>query len=243
MTPTFLECRSLVMAEPDLPGLAKLSFGSTKAVDDRLRDTAEWYWNWENRTLFSGVRGQWFPPPPDLESNYAAATKAVSELHATLRSDRKLRRLSLELYPELEIDAIPQPAFFDAASQTVAEIHAVNQILIAMEQAWLGVKLEGYPEHPISRGYLNVFRRCSGSRIVHKHWPAVRSSLNQEFVQFCERELKLPGSSPKVELYEKVQAQAHLRHTVTGMSDEFARVAARGVIEPVPHAHWHGVDH
>ena len=90
----------------------------------------------------------------------------------------------------------------------------MNEIFVAMEQAWLGVKLEGYPEHPMNRGYLNVFRRCSSSRTIHRHWPTVRSSLNQEFVQFCVQELKLPVIDLLVKSYKDVR---HLRHVERAM--------------------------
>src|SRR5262249_22296105 len=86
-----------------------------------------------------------------------------------------------------------------------------------------GVKLEGYPEHPMNRGYLNVFRRCSGSRTIHKHWPAVRSSLNQEFVLFCEREVKMPGSRPQVDCYKHVRDEMVVMQALAQMAKEFKR--------------------
>ena len=65
-----------------------------------------------------------------------------------------------------------------------------------MEYAWLGVRMEGYPEHPINRGWMNVFRRCAHSALLHRYWPALRGGFHQEFVRFFERELHLPDGSP-----------------------------------------------
>ena len=194
------------------------------ANHDPFRKIAEWYWNWENRTLFSDVRRRWFPPPPDMELHYKGAIESFSKLHATLRSDPKLRHLSLELYPELEAESGWRPSTgIDRDSQKIAELHAVNEILMAMEQAWLGVKLEGYPEHPLNRGYLNVFRRCAASPTLNRHWPTVRGSFNQEFVLFCERELKLASTSPSVESYNANRLSSLDLRSIQLMQADFAR--------------------
>jgi hypothetical protein len=195
-----------------------------RILENQLRDTAEWYWNWENRSLFSEVRRRWFPPPPDLEINYKEATRAFSQLQATFRADPHLWALSREFYPELALESNANPPTpLNPESRKTSELHAVNQILIAMEQAWLGVKLEGYPEHPLNRGYLNVFRRCSGSRTVHKYWPTVRGSFNQEFVRFCERELGLPANPPYVKPFAEVKDFPHVEEALRQMEAEFAR--------------------
>ena len=84
----------------------------------------------------------------------------------------------------------------DRVSRRTAELHAANQMIQVMEYAWLGVRMEGYPEHPINRGWMNVFRRCAHSELLHRYWPALRGGFHQEFVRFFERELHLPDGSP-----------------------------------------------
>jgi GNAT superfamily N-acetyltransferase len=231
VSPTFYECRAQILARapqsfprPTAP-YDELDCDELQRLQDQLRDTANWYWEWENRSLFSEVRRRWFPPPPDIEINYKASVEAFSNLHATIRSDPHLIKLSMELYPELEFERRPAPVpRVSSEAEKSAELHAINQILIAMEQAWLGVRLDGYPEHPMNRGYLNVFRRCCGSRTIHRHWPTVRGSLNQEFVRFCERELRLPRNNPKVLAYDKKVAQKpHIIRALDQMQDEFCR--------------------
>ena len=84
----------------------------------------------------------------------------------------------------------------DKIARRTAELHAANQMIQVMEYAWLGVRMEGYPEHPINRGWMNVFRRCAHSALLHRYWPALRGGFHQEFVRFFERELHLPDGSP-----------------------------------------------
>ena len=72
----------------------------------------------------------------------------------------------------------------------------INQVIQVMEKAWMGVRLEGYPEHPMNRGWMNALRRVSRSKTLRRNWPIVRGGFDHEFVQFCERELGLPDGSP-----------------------------------------------
>jgi hypothetical protein len=84
----------------------------------------------------------------------------------------------------------------DRIARRTAELHAANQMIQVIEYAWLGVRMEGYPEHPINRGWMNVLRRCAHSALLHRYWPALRGGFHQEFVRFFERELHLPDGSP-----------------------------------------------
>lgn len=176
--------------------------GLARAIDADLHQVAQEIYRWENKTLFSKVRHRWFPPPPDLEAHYKAATEAFGALSGILRTDENLRDLSRDLYPEIDLSLPPSadphsPPNGDQSSRQIAEIHAVNQLLQAVEHAWLGVKLEGYPEHPMNRGWMSTFRRLANSDTIQKTWPIVRGKFSQEFVRFCERELKLPDGAPE----------------------------------------------
>ncbi len=67
----------------------------------------------------------------------------------------------------------------------------VAQMLQTMEIAWLRMQLGEFSEHPLNRGWMNVFRRWTNSEIVNRHWAALRGQFSQDFVQFCKNELKL----------------------------------------------------
>ena len=60
-----------------------------------------------------------------------------------------------------------------------------------MENAWLAVDLEEFADHPMNRGWMNVFRRWTSSQAFQNYWPALRGEFSEGFVQFCENELNL----------------------------------------------------
>jgi hypothetical protein len=85
----------------------------------------------------------------------------------------------------------PGPGMSVAGDRHGVELNAVSQMLQVMENAWLGLKLSQYYEHPLNRGWMTVFRRWTNSSAFSRFWPALRGQYSQEFVQFCEKELKL----------------------------------------------------
>lgn len=85
----------------------------------------------------------------------------------------------------------PAAAPPDGVNRFGAELHVVSQMLQVMENAWLSLKLGQYHEHPLNRGWMTVFRRWTNSEAFSRYWPSLRGEYSQEFVQFCEKELKL----------------------------------------------------
>jgi hypothetical protein len=84
------------------------------------------------------------------------------------------------------------------AGNSAAEVHTVIQMLQAMENAWIALDLEAYSDHPLNRGWMNVFRRWTSSATVQRHWPMVRGEFSEGFVRFCEAELNLTVHDPEV---------------------------------------------
>jgi hypothetical protein len=90
-----------------------------------------------------------------------------------------------------------------------AEIHAVSQMLQVMEDAWLGVRLEGYNAHPMNRGWMNALRRWTASDVFRKYWLLLRGEYSWDFVRFCESELGLdPGRPEAVQQPDVAAARA-----------------------------------
>lgn len=157
--------------------------------------------------LFSELRRHWFPPPPDFDKNFLEAVKPFVGIHEALRDDGRLENLSHELYPEIRprtgAPATPgaapaAPAAAAGSSPNRVEVHAVIQMLQAMENAWMAVNLESYSDHPLNRGWMNAFRRWTSSSVFQTYWPAVRGEFSEGFVRFCESELNLRVQIPKV---------------------------------------------
>ena len=179
-----------------------------------------------SREIFSALKEAWFPAPPDLLVNYQQSARNFFQIQGMIRTDPNLGRFSAELYPELEAVAKRSEEQLDKeklAELRRAELHVVSQIVEAMEEAWLGVKLEGYPEHPMNRGWLNVFRRVADTPTFHTFWPVVRGGLNQEFIRFVERELKVPSGVPTPEPYEKAVADPTVKASFDQLCKEYAR--------------------
>jgi hypothetical protein len=140
--------------------------------------------------LFAELRRRWFPPPPDFDRNFLKSVDAYIEIQGQLRTDPNLGRLSAELYPEIRSGTEGH------SEQDRAEVHAIGQIVQVMENVWLAVGLENFAEHPMNRGWMNWFRRWSGSASFQRHWPALRGEFSQDFVRFAEKQLSLRVGRP-----------------------------------------------
>jgi hypothetical protein len=91
-------------------------------------------------------------------------------------------------------------------------------MLQAMENAWIAVSLDAYPDHPLNRGWMNVFRRWTSSGIFRTHWPAVRGEFSEGFVRFCESELNLTVPDP---MFRWLEGYPHPEGRPTGSLQEF----------------------
>ena len=76
-------------------------------------------------------------------------------------------------------------------------------MLQVMENAWIALRMESRRDHPMHRGWMNVFRRWAGSDIFQQLWPVFRGQFNRDFVDFCEEELRLqPGRTEHVRIVD-----------------------------------------
>jgi hypothetical protein len=150
------------------------------------------------QSLFSSIERRWFAMPPQYESAFLESTRAFLRIQDTLRRDGHLCRLSLDLYPELDVTGeltrrlLGNPYKPEArASRRRAELHVILSMLQVMENAWLSLNLDVTYAHPMNRGWMDVFYRWANAETVRKHWPVLRSELARGFVSFCERQMML----------------------------------------------------
>ena len=157
----------------------------------------------EPDALFSRLRRRWAQAPPNLDEDFLESMKPFVKIHEALRTDPNLASLSHELYPErgqsVGDGAGPR---HPSPGGDRAHLHAVVEMLQAMENAWIAVNLDAYSDHPLNRGWMNVIRRWINSGIFRTHWPAVRGEFSEGFVRFCETELNLTVPEPKVKWLE-----------------------------------------
>jgi hypothetical protein len=119
------------------------------------------------------------------------AIDAWTGLQVALRTDRELAPLSLAIYPEL--------ASAGAGGPGTPRIHAVAQLIQAMEAAWVDLKQSGFRDLPMNRGWMGVFRRWSSTPDLRRLWPVLRGEYRQDFVKFCEDQLELGAEIDAVE--------------------------------------------
>ena len=130
--------------------------------------------------------------------------KPFVKIHQALRTDPKLASLSHELYRRRGQSAGdgPGPATCPPPGDDRAHVHAIIEMLRAMENAWIAVNLDVYSDQPLNRGWMNVFRRWISSDIFQTHWPEVRGEFSDGFVRFCESELNLTVKEPRLTWFE-----------------------------------------
>ena len=168
-----------------------------------------------NHRLFSASQRRWSAAPADLDSAFTSASRGWTGLQKMLRSDPALAKLSRDIYPELtakhELANPPEPDRALIASiesrvrkaprardEAGSELHAVAQMLQVMEDAWVGLRMRGYRDLPMYRGWMSIFRRWAATDAVARHWPTLRVEFSQGFVRFCESELKLRAFSDAI---------------------------------------------
>ena len=154
-------------------------------------------------SFFSRLRRRWCPPPPDLDKNFIESVKGFVEVHKELRSRHQAqghqpRTLSGNRNDSQSADNNGGGNGRLRPGQEKAEIHAVIQMLQVMENAWLGLDLDTYADHPLNRGWMNVYRRWTSSGTLQRYWPTVRGEFSEGFVRFCETELNLTVNDPDV---------------------------------------------
>ena len=164
---------------------------------DAVRDAGA---NASPGTLFSRLRRRWAQGPPNLDKEFLESVKPFVKIHEALRTDPNLASLSQELYSNRGKPAShgPPPAGSQPPLDDRAAVHAVIEMVQVMENAWIALNLDVYSDQPLNPGWMNVFRRWISSGVFQAHWPAVRGEFSEGFIRFCESELNLTVSEPKL---------------------------------------------
>ena len=152
-----------------------------------------------NRDFFAAVRREWSPLPAGQSEKYAQSCEDYLQVVADLRDKPRLRCVSRALFAEARNlpapyrktpDASRKPAGVDT-DQYYTDLHEVDYLLQVMELAWLANELDKFAAHPLSRGWMNVFRRWTASGVFQRFWPVLRGNFSREFVRFCSVALNL----------------------------------------------------
>ncbi|WP_435010763.1 patatin-like phospholipase family protein [Tundrisphaera lichenicola] len=145
--------------------------------------------------LFSAIQDRWSEPPDDRSGQLAEVSAAWLSIQRDLSRQPELADLSRDLYPILPEIIASSPA--DRAARAHAEIHTVSRILQVMELTWRSLSLQQNSSLSINRGWMNTFRRCTGTASFRRLWPVLRPEFSSEFVRFCEQQLNLTTAIPQ----------------------------------------------
>ncbi len=187
-----------------------------------------------NRKLFSAVANRWASAPPPPEEFIASADAWVG-LQEDLRDQGHLDSLSRDIYPELNAS--------EATSGDRIELHAIAQMLQVMEDAWLRLDLGGPGQVPLNRGWMSVFRRWASTAAFRRHWPTLRPNYGEDFVRFCESQLRLSVISLVRRLPSGQVEEEDLQRAIQSMGPDFARewpgMSLANLIQEANHS-WEG---
>jgi hypothetical protein len=146
-----------------------------------------------NGQFFEELYRLLYPPPPDFTRSYLEANREYSAIQQAPRSLPALARLSAEIYPDGQQFASGMPPDAEALR---AERHVVAQMLTVLEDAWFGLRLGQYRNHPVNDCRRAVCRRWLGSPAFRGHLRALVPEFSHDLLQFINRELVEIGQQP-----------------------------------------------
>jgi hypothetical protein len=183
-------------------------------VEDHERLWSNWDSELEfkrgNQRLFSAVQRRWAPSPSHQNASYVHAARSWVEFQKALLTEKELTDLGRRIYPERTKLSAGSP-----------EVHAVAQMIEVMEGAWVDLKLSGFRDLPMNRGWMTVFRRWAATPDFWRFWPILRGEFAQDFVNFCETNLAL---GTRVELVDRSKLEStYFDEVIKAFGEEFAR--------------------
>jgi hypothetical protein len=151
------------------------------------------------RELFASLVRLWFAMPPEYDAHFVESTQRYIDLQDAWRQDPRLWRLTLDMYPELDpagnlaasLKQKEKEKPDEGALREIAELHMLLQMLQVAEDAYLTLKLDKYYAHPLNRGWMDVLYRWASSETFRQHWPTLRGEFARDFVDFCERQMRM----------------------------------------------------
>ncbi len=177
-----------------------------------------------NRRLFSSLQGRWAVAPTGREGRAAEAVRAWVAFGHDLRDDPRLDDLAGDVFPELRPIGGPAPG----GDAPRAEVQAVGQALLLMEDAWSELGLAGRSDLPANRGWMNGFRRWAGTDAFRRSWPVFRPALNPDFARFLENELHVAPGRPTARRLADIEPTGLAAEGFAALAAEFDREWPRG---------------
>ncbi|GMR00981.1 MAG: hypothetical protein BMS9Abin19_0327 [Gammaproteobacteria bacterium] len=149
------------------------------------------------------LRKQWYAGA-DIQAKQPADHDALLEsILDTLRTDTHLAFLDCQLYPNLQ--KVADEYFHDNSrnflpadyEQFRAGFYFCKRLIQFMQQVYYDRHLDLEHAAPGNRGWMNLFRRWSWSRMLRFTWAVTAGTYGARFQSFCEQRLSLDTGEPE----------------------------------------------
>jgi hypothetical protein len=159
--------------------------------------------------LFVELHQRWYPPCSPLDASFKRRGETLKELYETLRTDPDLNFLTQQIYPEwralmsnlrIAENAPPPPGPWlpESVNEVRAGLYFCNRLIQLMEDVYHDLHLEQEYSHPDNRGWINLFKHWSWSRMFRVTWTVSAANSGARFQSFCDRVLNLRVGEIKV---------------------------------------------
>jgi hypothetical protein len=158
------------------------------------------------------LRKQWYPHTDQHDAPAKDHNTRLEQLMEILRNDPQLAFLDSQLYPNLqriadlytgspwkwltEYKQNYEPRYPKDTTELRAAFYYCKQLLQFMTQVFHDRHLDTEYAAPSNRGWMNLFRRWSLSRMFGFTWAITAGTYSARFQSFCEYHLKLESGDP-----------------------------------------------
>lgn len=165
------------------------------------------------KRIFLELRKQWYPHSDQGASKPADHDGVLDKLIERLRSDTSLSFLDSQLYPNLQrvadawfpatslLQPVPEPGATrlhmpQGPEELRAGFYFCKELIQFMQKVFHDLRLDTQHAAPSNRGWMNLFRRWSLSRMFRFTWTMTAGTYSARFQSFCEYHLMLESGDP-----------------------------------------------
>jgi len=176
--------------------------------------------------MFLELRKQWYPHFSGEQPQPADHDAELQALVDTMREDSQLAFLDGQLYPNLyriaeahrDEDLIHErarPRHPTSYDELRAGFFFCKRLFQFMQQVFHDQRLDTEYAAPSNRGWMNLFRRWSWSRMFRFTWTMTAGTYSARFQSFCENQLGLESGDPDLS-----QEPMHLRARIENLGEQ-----------------------
>ncbi|HQR52081.1 MAG TPA: patatin-like phospholipase family protein [Burkholderiales bacterium] len=183
--------------------------------------------------LIVALKSIWHPPAKGGAEVFTRHTRTLDAIYERLRSDRHLRFLDAQIYPNwkaiatgVRYEVTMEQWLPDTYNELREGFYLCNSVIQLMENVYLDLQLETQFDHPDNRGWMNLFRHWAWCNMFRVTWAMSAATYGMRFQSFCKRQLGLTlgdmgvkdvkesGDIGKLNFLEKdLEAQLVAQHT------------------------------